>query len=269
MDMIKLDHVSFRYDQQRDVLKDISFTIKQGQYVALMGHNGSGKSTLAKLLAGLLELKQGTIVIDQLLLSPKYMKDIRKKLGIVFQNPDNQFIGATVADDIAFGLENRQIPSNQMQGLIDRYASQVGMKDFLHQEPSSLSGGQKQRVAMAGVLAMQPKILLLDEATAMLDPKGKTEIRDLILELRTSFPALTIIAITHDVEEVMLADEVLVLKDGMLAYQGLPFALFKDQALVQSLHLNLPFAFQLLSQLSTHKPTDLLDMDAWAKSLWR
>ena len=138
MDMIKVDHVSFRYDQQRDVLKDISFTIKQGQYVALMGHNGSGKSTLAKLLAGLLELKQGTIVIDQLLLSSKHIKEIRKKLGIVFQNPDNQFIGATVADDIAFGLENRQIPSSQMQGLIDRYASQVGMKDFLHQEPSSL-----------------------------------------------------------------------------------------------------------------------------------
>jgi energy-coupling factor transport system ATP-binding protein len=269
MAMIKVEHLSFSYDDQRIVLNDISFSIKQGQYVALMGHNGSGKSTLAKLLAGLLELKKGSIVIDQSMLSVKNIRDIRKKLGIVFQNPDNQFIGATVADDIAFGLENRQIPSKDMQGLIDRYSTQVGMKAFLHQEPSSLSGGQKQRVAIAGVLAMQPKILLLDEATAMLDPQGKKEIRDLILDLRIKIPELTIVAITHDVEEVVHADEVMVLKDGRLAYQGLPFDLFQNQTLVESLQLKLPFAFQLLQHFPKHKPKALLDLNAWAKALWR
>jgi energy-coupling factor transport system ATP-binding protein len=269
MAMIKVEHLSFSYDDQRVVLNDISFSIKQGQYVALMGHNGSGKSTLAKLLAGLLELKKGSIVIDQSILSVKNIREIRKKLGIVFQNPDNQFIGATVADDIAFGLENRQIPSKDMQGLIDRYAHQVGMQSFLHQEPSSLSGGQKQRVAIAGVLAMQPKILLLDEATAMLDPQGKKEIRDLILDLRNKIPELTIVAITHDVEEAVQADEVMVLKDGRLAYQGLPFDLFQNQTLVESLQLKLPFAFELLQHFPKHKPKALLDLNAWAKALWR
>jgi energy-coupling factor transport system ATP-binding protein len=269
MAMINVEHLSFSYDSTHPVLKDISFNIPQGQFVTLMGHNGSGKSTLAKLLAGLLEVKEGSVSIDSMVLSPKTIVEIRKKLGIVFQNPDNQFIGATVADDLAFGLENRQVPHDQMQTLIDTYASQVGMASFLHQEPSSLSGGQKQRVAMAGVLAMQPKVLLMDEATAMLDPQGKKEIRELLLSIRKAFPSLTILAITHDVEEAVLADQVLVLKEGQLVFQGTPDALFKNETQLKIFKLNTPFVYQLITQFPKNIPSNKSDLHAWAKSLWR
>jgi energy-coupling factor transport system ATP-binding protein len=267
MAMIKVDHLSFGYEPTKLVLKDLSFTILQGQYVTLMGHNGSGKSTLAKLLAGLLEVKDGSVAIDSLVLSMKTMPEIRKKLGIVFQNPDNQFIGATVADDLAFGLENRQIPHLDMQPFIDTYAHQVGMSAYLHQEPSSLSGGQKQRVAIAGVLAMQPKVLLMDEATAMLDPQGKKEIRELLKTIRQAFPSLTILAITHDVEEAVLADQVLVLKEGQLVFQGTPDALFKNQTQLNTCKLDTPFVYQLMRHFPTIKPRKVDDLNAWAKAL--
>jgi energy-coupling factor transport system ATP-binding protein len=269
MAMIKVDHLSFSYEPTHPVLKDISFTIPQGQSVTLMGHNGSGKSTLAKLLAGLLEVKEGSVAIDSIVLSMKTIAEVRKKLGIVFQNPDNQFIGATVADDLAFGLENRQVPHQQMQTLIDAYANQVGMSSFLHQEPSSLSGGQKQRVAIAGVLAMQPKVLLMDEATAMLDPQGKKEIRELLISIRKTFPSLTILAITHDVEEAVLADQVLVLKEGQLVFQGTPDALFKNKTQLKTFKLDTPFVYQLIAQFPKNIPDRVDDLKAWAKALWR
>jgi energy-coupling factor transport system ATP-binding protein len=269
MVMIKVEHLSFAYEENKKVLNDISFNIPQGQYVALMGHNGSGKSTLAKLLAGLLENKTGIIKIDDVLLNATSIRDIRKKLGIVFQNPDNQFIGSTVADDLAFGLENRLVPHAKMQNMIETFANQVGMKAFLHQEPTSLSGGQKQRVAIAGVLAMEPKVLLLDEATAMLDPQGKKEIRDLILSIRKEYPSLTILAITHDVEEAVLADQVMVLKDGKLAFHGLPDTLFRDSTIVKTLKLSLPFVYQLLAAFPQQAPKQIFDLDAWAEALCR
>jgi len=267
--MIKVEHLSFAYEENKKVLNDISFNIPQGQYVALMGHNGSGKSTLAKLLAGLLENKTGIIKIDDAVLNATSIRDIRKKLGIVFQNPDNQFIGSTVADDLAFGLENRLVPHAKMQNMIETFANQVGMKAFLHQEPTSLSGGQKQRVAIAGVLAMEPKVLLLDEATAMLDPQGKKEIRDLILSIRKEYPSLTILAITHDVEEAVLADQVMVLKDGKLAFHGLPDTLFRDSTIVKTLKLSLPFVYQLLAAFPQQAPKQIFDLDAWAEALCR
>jgi energy-coupling factor transport system ATP-binding protein len=269
MVMIKVEHLSFAYEENKKVLNDISFNIAQGQYVALMGHNGSGKSTLAKLLAGLLENKTGIIKIDDAVLNATSIRDIRKKLGIVFQNPDNQFIGSTVADDLAFGLENRLVPHAKMQNMIETFANQVGMKAFLHQEPTSLSGGQKQRVAIAGVLAMEPKVLLLDEATAMLDPQGKKEIRDLILSIRKEYPSLTILAITHDVEEAVLADQVMVLKDGKLAFHGLPDTLFRDSTIVKTLKLSLPFVYQLLAAFPQQAPKQIFDLDAWAEALCR
>jgi len=269
MVMIKVEHLSFAYEENKKVLNDISFNIPQGQYVALMGHNGSGKSTLAKLLAGLLENKTGIIKIDDAVLNATSIRDIRKKLGIVFQNPDNQFIGSTVADDLAFGLENRLVPHAKMENMIETFANQVGMKAFLHQEPTSLSGGQKQRVAIAGVLAMEPKVLLLDEATAMLDPQGKKEIRDLILSIRKEYPSLTILAITHDVEEAVLADQVMVLKDGKLAFHGLPDTLFRDSTIVKTLKLSLPFVYQLLAAFPQQAPKQIFDLDAWAEALCR
>jgi energy-coupling factor transport system ATP-binding protein len=269
MVMIKVEHLSFAYEENKKVLNDISFNIPQGQYVALMGHNGSGKSTLAKLLAGLLENKTGIIKIDDAVLNATSIRDIRKKLGIVFQNPDNQFIGSTVADDLAFGLENRLVPHAKMQNMIETFANQVGMKAFLHQEPTSLSGGQKQRVAIAGVLAMEPKVLLLDEATAMLDPQGKKEIRDLILSIRKEYPSLTILAITHDVEEAVLADQVMVLKEGQLSFHGLPDTLFRDSTIVKTLKLSLPFVYQLLAAFPQQAPKQIFDLDAWAEALCR
>jgi energy-coupling factor transport system ATP-binding protein len=266
--MIKVEKLTYSYDGQTFVLKDLNFHIPQGQYVVFMGHNGSGKSTLAKLLAGLLEVKEGAITIDDVPLNAKTIRQLRPKLGIVFQNPDNQFIGATVADDLAFGLENRQIPHDKMQPMIEAFASRVGMKASLHQEPASLSGGQKQRVAIAGVLAMQPTILLLDEATAMLDPQGKKDIRDLIQSIKQTMPSLTIIAITHDVEEAVLADALFVLKEGQLAFHGQPHTLFSNPTWTQALRLDLPFVYQLKQAFPHLNLDEKADVQTWAKQIW-
>lgn len=172
-DAVSVRDLTFSYDGETDVLKGISFDIPQGSYTAVIGHNGSGKSTLAKLLIGLLAAKSGTIRILGQELNEETVYDIRNRTGIVFQNPDNQFIGSTVADDIAFGLENRCIPQNEMQGLIETAAAQVGMTKFLESEPTKLSGGQKQRVAIAGILAVAPDIIIFDESTSMLDPRAR------------------------------------------------------------------------------------------------
>ena len=181
MDKIKVEQLTFSYDGEHNAVENVSFQIEAGSYTTIVGHNGSGKSTIAKLLIGLLEKGNGAIYIDQIELTIDSVYDIRNKVGIVFQNPDNQFIGATVADDIAFGLENHQVPTEKMQDIIERYAEKVNMRKYLNSEPTRLSGGQKQRVAIAGVLAMQPEILIFDESTSMLDPQGKAEINALNL----------------------------------------------------------------------------------------
>ena len=173
MSLIEVKNVSFSYNETKKAVDDVSFEVEQGSYVTIIGHNGSGKSTLAKLIAGLLPIKEGKIIIDGLEVNEENIGKIRTKLGIVFQNPDNQFIGSTVKDDIAFGLENKQVKQEDMDGIINEYADKVGLHDFLNYEPQNLSGGQKQRVAIAGILAMKPSILIFDEATSMLDPKGK------------------------------------------------------------------------------------------------
>lgn len=173
VDVLKIKDLSFAYTKEKETIKKVSFSIEEGKYVSIIGHNGSGKSTIAKLILGLLDKKSGSIQIFDMELNEKTVGSIRQLVGIVFQNPDNQFIGATVRDDIAFGLENRQVPHADMDSIIDEFAKTVNMEEFLDKEPSSLSGGQKQRVAIAGVLAMHPKMIIFDEATAMLDPKGK------------------------------------------------------------------------------------------------
>ena len=198
MSLLTVKDLSFSYSQEENVLNGVSFVVEKGTYISLIGHNGSGKSTIAKLLAGLLEAKSGSIKAFDLEYNRKNIRKIRSRIGIVFQNPDNQFICASVKDDIAFGLENRQVDPAKMNEIILEYARKVNMEEFLDKEPENLSGGQKQRVAIAGVLAMKPDILILDEATAMLDPKGKKEINDVIKNLRTENKDLTIISITHD-----------------------------------------------------------------------
>ena len=251
MNKIELKNISFSYSRdESEVVKHVSFKVREGSYVSVVGHNGSGKSTLARLIIGLLAPNEGEIYIDDELLTNKSVRKLRQKIGLVFQNPDNQFIGATVEDDIAFGLENRRIPRKDMQEIINNYAKRVGMELFLNKEPSRLSGGQKQRVAIAGALALNPEILILDEATSMLDPKGKSDIRGLINEMKKNNPNLTILSITHDVEEAFDSDEVLVLNKGELAYKGKPKEVFANRKVLESLNLEMPFIMDLKDKLS-------------------
>ena len=250
MNKIEVKNLCFAYNKDSDmVINHISFRVKEGSYVSIIGHNGSGKSTLARLLIGLLAPSDGEIYVADQLVTSKNIKSIRQKIGLVFQNPDNQFIGATVEDDIAFGLENRRIPRKEMQDIINKYAERVGMIEYLQKEPSRLSGGQKQRVAIAGALSLEPEILILDEATSMLDPKGKKDIRDLIGEMKKLNPSLTILSITHDVEEAFLSDEVLVLSKGEIVFKGKPEEVFSNRNALQSLKLGMPFVLDLKDHL--------------------
>ena len=248
MNALTVKNLSFGYNEEI-ILDDVSFAIKEGTYVSLLGHNGSGKSTLAKLFIGLLPANSGQIFVSDLELNKDNVTKIRNNATIVFQNPDNQFIGVTVEDDIAFSLENRNVPRKEMRALIIESARKVGMESFLTKEPAYLSGGQKQRVAIADALVINPQILILDEATSMLDPKGKKEILGLIRAMKKENPSLTVISITHDVEEAYLSDEVIILDKGKIAAQGKPDDIFTDKELVNKYELAVPFIIQLKDKL--------------------
>lgn len=248
MNIIEVKDLSFAYDDNLTI-DNVSFNIKKGEYVAILGHNGSGKSTIAKLLIGLLEKKAGSIVVDNDELTLENLYKIREKIGIVFQNPDNQFIGSTVRDDIAFGLENTCVPREKMDDLINQYATKVRMQDFLDHEPTKLSGGQKQRVAIAGILAMQPSIIILDEATSMLDPRGRKEINELVRELKDEHQ-MTIISITHDIEEAKNADRIILLNKGKVVVSDKPANILGQEELLKSLQLDMPFALKVVRELN-------------------
>ncbi len=253
--MLKISHLSFSYTGETEALKDINLEIKKGSWVSILGHNGSGKSTLSKCLVGLLEPSSGQIEIDGLVLNEENLSDIRRKIGIVFQNPDNQFVGVTVRHDIAFGLENQCISPKEMEERVIHYASLVGMQDFLSKEPHQLSGGQKQRVAIAGALAMEQDILILDEATSMLDPEGTEEIIELIKKLNKDLNK-TIITITHDLSFAADSDDLIVLRDGEIILEGKPEDVFKEEALLQSSHLELPFEVKLYTRAAKDDAID-------------
>ncbi len=248
MEKVKVEDLCFAYDPNTPVIQSVSFTVEAGSYTTIIGHNGSGKSTIAKLMIGLLAAQSGKIWMDGLPLNEANIYEIRNRVGIVFQNPDNQFIGASVADDIAFGLENHQVQSDRMQAIIEDYAQRVGMQDFLNSEPTKLSGGQKQRVAIAGVLAMQPQMIIFDEATSMLDPQGKAEINDLIQEIHAQGD-LTVISITHDIEEVAKSDHVIVLDQGRVVLDGHPNEILQHEAELIRLKLDIPFALKFRHEL--------------------
>lgn len=248
MSIIKVKDVCFSYDEKNNAVDHVSFEIKEGSYTTIIGHNGSGKSTMAKLLIGLKEAKSGSIEVAGMPMDLEHVYAIRSCAGVVFQNPDNQFIGSTVADDIAFGLENHQIESSKMQPIIEEMAKKVGMQDFLSVEPTNLSGGQKQRVAIAGVLAMDLKIIILDEATSMLDPKGKREINALIDALHEK-TNLTIVSITHDIEEVTKSDHVIVMNDGKVMMQGTPEEVLLQEDKLVKASLDIPFALKVSNAL--------------------
>ena len=248
MKKIEVKDLTFSYDKKVNAIENISFSIEAGSYTTIIGHNGSGKSTIAKLLVALQEKDEGQIFIDGIELNEDTLYDIRKKTGIVFQNPDNQFIGSTVADDIAFGLENHCVPCEKMPEIIDTFAKKVGMDKYMNSEPTKLSGGQKQRVAIAGVLAMSPEIIIFDESTSMLDPQGKKDINDLIQEIHKE-SNITMISITHDIEEVAKSDYVIVLDGGHKVMEGKPEdILYQEQKLID-LKLDIPFALKFVNQL--------------------
>lgn len=261
---IRFSHVYFSYEQNKDVVEaskctinDVSFTINKGEYVALIGHNGSGKSTIAKIIVGILEAfndgnENDGVYIDGIKMTENNYQSLQKKIGMVFQNPDNQFIGSTVQDDIAFSLENVAMPYDQMKVLVEEYSKKVGMYEYLSREPSSLSGGQKQRVAIAGTLVRHPEILVLDEATSMLDPQGRNDIRTLIRNMKKENPDLTIISITHDIEEAYQSDRVIVINKGKVVKEGNPDDVFSDEVLMKKIDLTIPFYKQLKNELEKY-----------------
>ena len=253
--IVSFKNVSFTYSESKTpAVKNISFDVEEGSWFTILGHNGSGKSTITRLINGLLvadKNSNSSIVIDGDQLNDKNLWEIRSKVGIVFQNPDNQFVGATVGDDVAFGLENRGVPRTEMLKIVDQAIKNVGMEEFITSEPANLSGGQKQRVAIAGILAVKPKILILDEATSMLDPQGRETIIKLVKKMKRK-NNLTIISITHDINEVMLADEVLVLNDGIKMLQGRPNDIFENYELIKKIGLDIPFIFKVKLELKKH-----------------
>ena len=242
--IIEVKHLSFGYDEDILTIDDISFQIQKGSYTTILGHNGSGKSTIAKLLMGLLEKKSGDIIVGGIPLSEETLSQVRNQMGIVFQNPDNQFIGSTVRDDIAFGLENNCVDPALMDDIINEYGKKVNMYEFLDHEPTKLSGGQKQRVAIAGILAMSPSIIILDEATSMLDPRGKNEINALVHQLNKD-KNMTILSITHDIEEAALSDYVILLSDGHVVDEGKPEDVLMKKDEIERLSLDIPFAYKV------------------------
>ena len=249
MKLIEVNNLVFSYDKKINVIDGVSFCVESGKYISIIGHNGSGKSTFAKLLIGLLEANSGEIKEFGLDMNSKNVHEIRRKIGIVFQNPDNQFVGTTVRDDIAFGLENRCIPHDQMEGIIQEFSRKVHMEDYLDKAPENLSGGQKQRVAIAGILALSPDVIIFDEATAMFDPKGKREVRESIDEMRKENPNLSILSITHDLEEAFESDEIIVLKEGKVIAHDKPENLLEKPEIFENTGINLPFKNQLVKEL--------------------
>lgn len=248
--IIELKNVTFRYDenQEKPTLNNISFHVKHGEWLSIIGHNGSGKSTTVRLIDGLLEAESGQILIEGHKLSEDNIWDIRHKISMVFQNPDNQFVGATVEDDIAFGLENKGIPLKEMRERVVEALNLVDMSDFKTREPARLSGGQKQRVAIAGAVAMRPSIIILDEATSMLDPEGRLELIGTIQKIREQY-GMTVISITHDLDEVTLSDRVLVMKNGQIESSSSPRELFSRGDELLDLGLDIPFTSTIIKAL--------------------
>ncbi|WP_077324017.1 energy-coupling factor ABC transporter ATP-binding protein [Virgibacillus siamensis] len=270
--LIEFRNVSFRYGEEQPwVLNNCSFEIYENESMAIIGHNGSGKSTIAKLMNGLLFPQEGEIIINGQKLTNESVWEIRKDVGMVFQNPDNQFVGTTVQDDVAFGMENRGLPRAEMVKRIDETLNAVGMQDYRLTEPHKLSGGQKQRVAIAGVLAISPKVLILDEATAMLDPKGRSEIMNIISSVQNG-RELSLITITHDLQEVVQAERVIVMNEGEIWGEAAPREIFSKKEALRKIGLDVPFIAQLSDELKKAGVTvtsEPLNHEELLEDLWK
>ena len=267
---IKNIHFNYHDDDKREALSDVSIDVYPGEWLAIIGHNGSGKSTLAKMMNGLLEPNEGSIYIDGQLLTEETVYEARRKVGMVFQNPDNQFVGTTVEDDIAFGLENIGMPREEMVQKINSSLDMVRMAQFKDKEPARLSGGQKQRVAIAGMIALAPKVVILDEATSMLDPQGRFEVISTIQKLHKE-KGITVISITHDLEEAASADRVLLMEGGKVNRIGKPSEIFEMGTTLVDKGLDVPFSEKLkavLKEKGLNVPSEYLDEEGLVEWLW-
>lgn len=277
MDLIKFDNVSFSYETEDEngnpktekVLENFNFSIEEGSFVAVLGHNGSGKSTVAKLTNGILFADEGTVTVDSILArDDDTIYDIRKTVGMVFQNPDNQIVSSIVEEDVAFGVENIGIPSDECRKRVDEALKTVGMYEYRLRTPSKLSGGQKQRVAVAGIIAMKPKCIVLDEPTAMLDPSGRKEVIDTVMKLNRE-EGITIVLITHYMDEAVKADRVVVMDDGKIKLDGTPEQVFSDTNKIKSLSLEVPQSTELVSRLGINSEKTVLNFDQCADLLYK
>lgn len=270
--IVELKDLTFRYqpDDEKPALDQVSLTINEGEWVAIIGHNGSGKSTLAKTINGLLLPENGEVRVKGQTLAEENIWAIRRAVGMVFQNPDNQFVGATVEDDIAFGMENQGIPREEMIVRVQEALEQVRMTAFATKEPARLSGGQKQRVAIAGVVALRPDVIILDEATSMLDPEGRFEVIEAVKKIKEK-NQLTVISITHDIDEAANANRVLVMKQGRLIKEGTPEEIFSAGPELIELGLDLPFPEKLklaLKAQGLEVPSQYLTEEGMVEWLW-
>ena len=263
--VVKLSHIDFRYyGSEVNSLTDVSLEIKEGEWVAIIGPNGSGKSTLAKIMNGLLVPAAGQLTIKDLTIDEETVWEARRSVGMVFQNPDNQFVGSTVEDDVAFGLENNGVPRQEMITRIEEALAEVRMSEFKDKEPARLSGGQKQRVALASILALRPDIIILDEATSMLDPNGRQEVIAAIRKIKDRFN-LTVISITHDLDEASLADRILMMQGGRLVQDKKPEEIFLMGEQLVEQGLDVPFSQKLKDALAARGldvPDNYLDEEA-------
>lgn len=270
--IIEMKDLTFRYQEEDQIpaLNKVSLNINQGEWIAIIGHNGSGKSTLAKTINGLLLPESGSIKVNGQEINEKNIWEVRRNVGMVFQNPDNQFVGSTVEDDVAFGLENQGVPREEMLVRVRESLEQVRMAEFMRKEPSRLSGGQKQRVAIAGIVALRPNVIILDEATSMLDPEGRLEVIATVKKIKEE-NNLTVLSITHDIDEAANANRIFVMKKGELIQEGMPEEIFSQGEKLIELGLDLPFPERLKSALKARGvdvPKEYMTEEGMVDWLW-
>lgn len=277
MNLIEFRNVDFSYIVQDEndndikipVLKNFNLNIEQGSFTVILGHNGSGKSTVAKLTNGILFADKGQVIVDGITLKDDdTVFDVRRSVGMVFQNPDNQIVSSVVEEDVAFGAENLGIPPEECRKRVDEALKTVGMYDYRLKSPSKLSGGQKQRVAVAGILAMKPKCIVLDEPTAMLDPSGRKEVIDTVMKLNRE-EGITIVLITHYMDEAVKADRTIVIDNGNVVADGTPSEVFADVDKMKSLHLDVPQSTELVYRLKLDSNDTVLDAQHCAELIYK
>jgi len=272
-EIITVKNVFYKYLEESDrlALNDISFKVNKGEWVSIIGPNGSGKSTLAKTINGLIAPDQGTVNVGGLELNDENVWSIRQMVGMVFQNPDNQFVGSTVQDDVAFGLENLGVPREEMVERVRNALEKVGMSDMADKEPARLSGGQKQRVAIAGIVALQPQIIILDEATSMLDPSGRRDVLETVKEVKEE-ENLSVLSITHDIDEAAQSNRIFIMQEGTLKHEGTPEEIFTYGENLLNVGLDLPFPEKLKRSLKKRNikvPDTYLTEEGMVDWLWK